>query len=308
MSKMKEISEKTRIVNNVSITCIFVNLLLSIGKVIVGVVGHSAAIITDAVNSIGDVISTIIIIVGNKVSEKASDKEHPYGHEKFECIFMLLFVFCLAYAGIEMFKTGVATIYSGIKDPLFIETLEQPAFSTMIISIITIVVKLIMTKVTFFYAKKVNSMGLYADGKNHELDVLTSVFIVIALIFSFNGIWFADAVASIVGCGFIVKLVVELFKMSIDGLVDKSASNEINDKAKEVALSVDGVLGISRMRSRQFGSRAFIDMEIYADANITLAEAEVITEKVHHAVQDAIEEVKHCQVHTDPFVRKETEC
>ena len=147
-------------------------------------------------------------------------------------------------------------------------------------------------------------MGLYADGKNHELDVLTSVFIVIALIFSFNGIWFADAVASIVGCGFIVKLVVELFKMSIDGLVDKSASNEINDKAKEVALSVDGVLGISRMRSRQFGSRAFIDMEIYADANITLAEAEVITEKVHHAVQDAIEEVKHCQVHTDPFVSR----
>ena len=76
-------SEKTRIVNNVSITCIIVNMLLSIGKIIVGIVGHSSAIITDAVNSIGDVISTIIIIVGNKVSEKASDEEHPYGHDRY---------------------------------------------------------------------------------------------------------------------------------------------------------------------------------------------------------------------------------
>lgn len=300
----KEISEKTRIVNNVSITCIIVNLFLSIGKVIVGIVGHSSAIITDAVNSIGDVISTVIIIVGNKVSEKASDEEHPYGHEKFECIFMFIFVFCLAYAGIEMLKGGISTLYNGIKDPVFVENLEQPTFSTMVISIITIVVKLIMTRITFFYAKKVNSMGLYADGKNHELDAVTSLFIVIALVFSFNGVWFADAIASLVGCGFIFKLVVELFKMSLDGLVDKSASSEINDKAREVALSVDGVLGVSRMRSRQFGSRAFIDIEILADAGITLAEAEVITENVHHAVQDAIEEVKHCQVHTDPYVTK----
>lgn len=300
-------SEKTRIVNNVSITCIIVNTFLSIGKIIVGVLGHSSAIITDAVNSIGDVISTIIIIVGNKVSEKASDEEHPYGHEKFECIFMILFVFCLAYAGIEMLKTGVSVLCNGVKNPLFAENLEQPEFSAMVMSIITIVVKLIMTRFTFFYAKKVNSMGLYADGKNHELDAVTSVLIVIALIFSFNGVWFADAVASLIGCGFIFKLVVELFKMSIDGLVDKSASNEINEKAKEIALSVDGVRGISRMRSRQFGSRAFIDMEIYADADITLAEAEIITEKVHHAVQDAIEEVKHCQVHTDPYIKGEND-
>lgn len=298
-------SEKTRVVNNVSITCIIVNALLSVGKIIVGILGHSSAIITDAVNSIGDVISTIIIIVGNKVSEKASDKEHPYGHEKFECIFMILFVFCLAYAGIEMLKSGVLVLYNGVKDPLFVKGLEQPEFSAMIMSIITIIVKLIMTKLTFFYAKQVNSMGLYADGKNHELDAVTSVLIVIALIFSFNGVWFADAVASLIGCGFIFKLVVELFQMSIDGLVDKSASNEINDKAKEVALAIDGVRGISRMRSRQFGSRAFIDMEIYADADITLAEAEIITEKVHHAVQDAIEEVKHCQVHTDPYTKGE---
>lgn len=295
-------SEKTRIVNNVSITCIIVNMLLSIGKIIVGIVGHSSAIITDAVNSIGDVISTIIIIVGNKVSEKASDEEHPYGHEKFECIFMIIFVFCLAYAGIEMLKGGASVLYNGIKDPAFVRNLAQPEFSAMIISVITIVVKLIMTRVTFYYAKKVNSMGLYADGKNHELDAVTSLLIVVALIFSFNGVWFADAVASLIGCGFIFKLVAELFMMSINGLVDKSASTEINEKAKEVALSVEGVLGISRMRSRQFGSRAFIDMEIFADANITLAEAEVITENVHHAVQNAIEEVKHCQVHTDPYI------
>ena len=304
----EKVSEKTKIVNNVSIACIVVNILLSIGKIIVGIVGHSSAIITDAVNSIGDVISTIIIIVGNKVSEKASDKEHPYGHEKFECVFMMIFVFCLAYAGVEMLKSGISTIYNGIIDPLYVGTLEQPTFIAMIISIVTIVVKLVMTRITFFYAKKVNSMGLYADGKNHELDAVTSLFIVVALIFSFNGIWYADAVASLIGCGFIFKLVVELFKMSLDGLVDKSASNEINDKAKEVALSVEGVRGISRMRSRQFGSRAFIDMEILADANLTLAVAEVITENVHHAVQDAIEEVKHCQVHTDPYIEKETEC
>lgn len=304
----EKVSEKTIIVNNVSIVCIVVNILLSIGKIVVGIVGHSSAIITDAVNSIGDVVSTIIIIVGNKVSEKASDEEHPYGHEKFECVFMMIFVFCLAYAGIEMLKTGVSTIYNGIVDPLFVNNLEQPTYIAMIISIVTIVVKLIMAKVTFFYAKKVNSMGLFADGKNHELDAVTSLFIVAALFFSFRGVWYADAIASLIGCGFIFKLVIELFKMSLDGLVDKSASNEIKDKAKEVALAVEGVKGISRMRSRQFGSRTFIDMEILADAKLTLAEAEVITENVHHAVQDAIEEVKHCQVHTDPFVEKETEC
>lgn len=279
----------------VSTVSIIANVILSIFKLIAGVVAHSGAMISDAVHSASDVFSTVIVIIGVNIAEKRSDEEHQYGHERMECVASIILAVILAATGIGIGYGGTKKILNGNYG-----SLSMPGYLALVAAIVSIVVKEWMFWYTREAAKKINSSALMADAWHHRSDALSSVGALIGIAGARMGLKILDPVASVVICIFIEKAAYDIFKDSIDKLVDKSCDDKTVEEISKVINSVDGVLGIDDIRTRLFGSKIYVDVEISADGNKTLNETHEIAERVHVSIEEAFPTVKHCMVHVNP--------
>lgn len=280
--------------NKVSGITIAVNILLSLLKFIVGFIAHSQALISDAVHSASDVLSTIAVIVGINLSKSESDKGHPYGHERIECIFSIVLAMML-------FATGIGIGLSAIKSIIAGAEIIIPGKAALGAAAVSIAVKEWMYHYTRHAAKKINSTALMADAWHHRSDALSSVGSLIGIGGAILGFPICEPIASIVICVFIVKASYDIFMDAVNRLVDTSCSEEEIAQMKEVIMSVDGVMDIDLVRTRKFGSKIFVDVEIAEDGNITLYEAHKVAEQVHNKIEDSFSEVKHCMVHVNPY-------
>lgn len=296
MERQREVSENERIVMQVSIRSMIVNLILSAGKAIAGIVGHSGAMISDGVHSASDVFSTIIVMVGYRMSEKDSDKSHPYGHERMECVAAILLAMVLCITGAAIGLTGIKNMF-GIGNA----TLEVPGLLPLIAAILSIVIKEGMYHFTKRAAKKVNSGALMADAWHHRSDALSSIGSLVGIAGARMGYPICDPIASVVISLFIIKAAYDIFKDAIDKMMDTACDEETIEQIREVISKQNGVLCIDSLQSRQFGARAYVDVEIAADGNLTLTEAHDIAERVHHQIEVSFPEVKHCMVHVNPM-------
>ena len=290
---MKSDFEKTAV--RVSVISIIVNIMLSLFKLVAGIVANSGAMISDAVHSASDVISTIIVIIGVKLSRRASDKEHPYGHERMECVAAVVLAVILAGTGLAIGYSAVSKIIKGNY-----EDLAVPGILAMIAAIVSIVAKEIMYWYTRNNAKKINSGALMADAWHHRSDALSSIGALIGIAGARLGYAILDPVASLVICIFILKAAYDIFKDAMDKMVDKSCSDEEEARIKEMVLAVDGVLGIDLLQTRVFGNKIYVDLEIDADGDKTLRETHEIAETVHNIVETSFPDVKHIMVHVNP--------
>lgn len=279
----------------VSFVSIAANLALSVFKLAAGVLAHSGAMISDAIHSASDVFSTFIVIVGIKVSNKASDKEHPYGHERMECVSAIVLATILAITGIGIGYSAALKILSGKYDSLTV-----PGILALIAALVSIAIKESMFRYTRFYAKKFDSGALMADAWHHRSDALSSVGAFIGIAGARLGFPVMDAVASIVICFFIEKAAYEIFKDAIDKMVDKACDEATENELRSCALSQAGVLGVDLLRTRVFGNKIYVDIEITADGNGTLREAHSIAERVHDSIERNFSKVKHIMVHVNP--------
>lgn len=278
---------------HVSLVTIVVNLILSIFKVLAGIIASSSAMISDAVHSASDVFSTIIVMIGVKISEKEADDKHQYGHERIECIASLLLAFVLALTGFAILKTGI----DNIKHP---SNLEVPGLLALVAAIISIVVKEWQYWYTRAAAKKLKSGALMADAWHHRSDALSSVGALFGILASRMGYPIFDPIASIVISIFILKAAYDIFIDAVDKLVDKAADDQTEKKIRETILTVPGVEGIDSLKTRLFASKIYIDTEILASGELTLKEAHLIAESVHDRIESEIEGVKHIMVHVNP--------
>ncbi len=290
---MKSDFEKTAV--RVSVISIIVNIMLSLFKLVAGIVANSGAMISDAVHSASDVISTIIVIIGVKLSRRASDKEHPYGHERMECVAAVVLAVILAGTGLAIGYSAVSKIIKGNY-----EDLAVPGILAMVAAIVSIVAKEIMYWYTRNNAKKINSGALMADAWHHRSDALSSIGALIGIAGARLGYAILDPVASLVICIFILKAAYDIFKDAMDKMVDKSCSDEEEARIKEMVLAVDGVLGIDLLQTRVFGNKIYVDLEIDADGDKTLRETHEIAETVHNIVETSFPDVKHIMVHVNP--------
>ncbi len=288
-STNKEIAVK---VSNVSIVA---NFLLSIFKFIAGAAAHSTAMISDAVHSASDVFSSVIVIIGFNLSSKKADKEHPYGHERMECVASIILAVILFFTGIEIGRTAVASILSGADDDIKI-----PGVLALVAAIVSIIVKELMYHYTFYYAKQINSGALKADAWHHRSDALSSVGALIGIAGARMGFPVLEPIACLAICLFIIKAAVEIFKDSVDKMVDKSCDENIEARMKEQIENEKGVRSLVSLHTRMFGSRVYVDTEISVDGNISLTDAHEIAERVHDDIENSFPEVKHCMVHVDP--------
>lgn len=279
----------------VSWLSIAVNIFLSVLKLMAGIIARSGAMISDAVHSASDVFSTVVVMAGVHFADRKPDKEHPFGHERIESVASLLLAVVLAVTGLGIGAKGVGKIlHSGS------EELAVPGVLALIAAVVSIAVKELMYRYTAAAAKKINSGALMADAWHHRSDALSSIGSFAGILGARLGVPVLDPIASVVICIFIEKAAVEIFMDAIDKMIDRACPDEVSDKMKEAILSTDEVLGIDEFRTRLFGSRIYVEVDIVMDSNKTLIEAHDTAEKVHDTIERDFPEVKHCMVHVNP--------
>lgn len=280
----------------VSAVTIVWNVILSIFKLIAGIVGHSGAMISDAVHSASDVFSTIIVILGINIASRQSDDDHQYGHDRLECVAAILLA-------VVLFATGIGIGIGGI-NKIIEETAGKDAIPGMI-ALIAAVASIVVKEAMFWYtrsaAKKINSGALMADAWHHRSDALSSVGALIGIGGARLGFPILDPIASVVICVFIVKAAYDIFKDAIDKMVDKSCDEETEEKMRRLIEKQTGVLKVDVLRTRLFGAKMYVDIEIAADGDITLREGHEIAQVVHDKVEEEFPLVKHCMVHVNPL-------
>jgi cation diffusion facilitator family transporter len=280
----------------VALVTIFWNLILSAGKLFAGIFAHSGAMISDAVHSASDVFSSIIVIIGVRIASQASDKEHPYGHERMECVASIILATVLCITGLAIGLSACRTIFSGDYADL-----EIPGLMALIAALVSIVVKEAMFWYTRFYAKRLDSGALLADAWHHRSDALSSVGALIGIGGARLGYPILDSVASVVICVFIIKAAYDIFMDAIDKMVDKACDEETETALRDCALSVCGVERIDLLMTRVFGNKMYVDIEIAVDGNATLRTAHGIAEAVHDSIEQQFPKVKHIMVHVNPL-------
>lgn len=294
------INDFENMATKVSMVSIVGNLILSIFKYLVGIMAHSSAMVSDAVHSASDVMSSVIVIIGVKISTKDSDDEHPYGHERFECVAAIVLAMILLMTGFMIGKDALVDIFLS-----FDHTMVSPGFLAVIAAIISIVGKEAMYWYTRFYAKKYNSSALMADAWHHRSDALSSIGALIGIVGARMGYILLDPLASLVISLFIVKAGYDIFKDAIDKMVDHACDQDMKEAILLCAKEQIGVLGVDVLQTRQFGNRIYVDMEINADGRLTLNESHCIAERVHNAIEEQFPKVKHIMVHVNPRKQKE---
>ena len=279
----------------VSLVTILVNALLSAGKLAAGLLAHSGAMVSDAVHSASDVFSTIIVIVGVKLSAKASDREHPYGHERMECVAAIVLSVILLITGLFIGMSGLQKIVRADS-----AALPVPGLPALIAAIVSILVKEAMFWYVRHYARLLDSGALMADAWHHRSDALSSVGSLIGVAGARLGFPILDPLASLVICVFIGKAAVDIFLDAIDKMVDHSCDEETEAAIRDCARRHDGVRSVDLLMTREFGSRIYIEMEISVGGQLPLVEAHAIAESIHDEIEAAFPKVKHIMIHVNP--------
>lgn len=288
-------AEFERTAARVSLVSIVGNLILSAFKAFAGIYAHSGAMLSDAVHSMSDVFSSIIVIIGVKLAARAPDEEHPYGHERFEPAAAILLAAVLFITGLSIGRGAAEDILGGDY-----QSLAVPGVLSLVAAAVSIVSKEAMFWYTRGYARRYDSSALMADAWHHRSDAMSSVGAFIGIAGARLGMPVLDPVASLVICVFILKAAYDIFKDAMEKLVDHSCGRELEEQLRACAASQEGVLSVDLVQTREFGSRVYVDMEISADGERSLAEAHQTAERVHDAIERRFSQVKHIMIHVNP--------
>lgn len=271
------------------------NLILSLLKLLAGIFSNSGAMISDAVHSASDVFSSIIVIIGVKMSAKKSDKEHPYGHERMECVAAIILAVVLLVTGLFIGNTSIQSL----KASNFSE-FRIPGIPALIAAVVSIIVKEAMFWYTRHYAKILDSGAVMADAWHHRSDALSSVGALIGIAGARMGVPVLEPAASLIICAFILKASYDIFRDAVDKMVDHSCDEETESQLVECAMAQDGVHNVDLIQTRIFGNKIYVDIEISMDGSLSLSYCHSVAEKVHSEIESHFPKVKHIMVHINP--------
>lgn len=293
----KKIDDKyeQKMIKQVSAVGIFGNVLLVIFKLFAGIIGNSAAMVSDAIHSASDVVATLVAFIGVRASKKEADSKHPYGHERIECVASLILGSILFVTGIGIGIASVKKIIIGQSDGI-----ESPKEIALIAAIISIVTKEVMFRYTRAVAKKLNSDAFMADAWHHRSDAFSSIGSLIGIGAAMLGFKIMDPIAGLIICIFIFKIAFDVIMVAISKMLDTSCGKEYEDKMTNFISAQEGVIGVDLLRTRTFGNKIYVDAEISVDGNLRLREAHSIAERVHNEVENNFDNIKHIMIHVNP--------
>lgn len=277
-----------------------VNMALVLFKFIAGIVGHSAAMVADAVHSLSDFITDIIVLVFVRISGKPADEDHDYGHGKYETL-------ATAIIGLILFGVGVGIAVDGAKEiATIIKGVVPPAPGTMalVAAVVSIVSKELLYHYTVAAGKRLNSQTVVANAWHHRSDAFSSVGVLLGIcgaMFLGEKWRILDPIAAVTVSGFIIKVAIDLLKPCMDELLERSLPKDVEQKIEEIILSVDGVSSPHHLRTRRIGNNYAIEVHIRMSGDLTLYEAHRITTTVERKLKEQLGDGTHVGIHTEPI-------
>jgi cation diffusion facilitator family transporter len=285
---------ETRIkaLQRINIISLVVNTLLAIMKIITGVFTFSSAIMADGVHSLSDIGTTVIAMIAVGFSSEKSDKRHPYGHERIEFVISFIIAFVLIITAGGFFINAIKNL---IAPPEPVQYLTV----SVIIMAVCILMKEGLYQISMRAAKKHHSEAIRAAAVDNRTDALSSIAVLIGLVFAFFEIYFMEQVASMIVAAIIMYEAVKIIIDSARQLVDSSAGEEIENKIRERAMKMTDILAIESLKTRMFGNKLYVDIDIIVDKKLSFERAHEISHSVHDIIEKEFN-AKHVQVHTSP--------
>ena len=277
-----------------------VNLLLLIFKFAAGIFGRSSAMIADAVHSLSDFVTDIIVIVFVRISGKPEDDSHKYGHGKYETL-------ATAIIGVLLFLAGVGILVGGaisIANVLEGKTLQAPTPIALVAAAISIATKEILYRYTVYKGKGLNSKAIIANAWHHRSDALSSIgtFIGISAAICLGEKWrIFDPIAAIVVSAMIIKVAIDLVKPCVDELLERSLPAEVENRICDIILSFPNTSSPHHLRTRRIGNHIAIEVHIRMDGTTPLAEAHAVACDIEKKLKEEFGEKTHIGIHLEPF-------
>ena len=280
-------------VKRASIFGIIGNLFLLIIKSIIGFITNSQAMIADAFNSAGDILSSVMTFVGNQIASKPSDDDHNLGHGKAEYIYSMLISIAMILMGIFVFKDSLLSIFNNSK--------YMFSIWLIIVCIITIIIKFILFIYTDKLYKKYNNLLIKANSKDHRNDCLVTLCNLIACILTLYDIYWFDGV---VGVGISIWMIItsiKIFKESYDVLMDKSISKETKEKVYKIINSHEEIKKVIHFNSTPVGYKYQISFTIFVDGNLSTFESHKIADNLEKEIDKKLDEIYLTVIHVNPI-------
>lgn len=294
-----KLTEREKAIYQVTWAGSFVNFLLVIFKFIAGILGHSAAMIADAVHSLSDFATDIVVLIFTRISNKPQDKNHDYGHGKYETL-------ATAIIGIVLFAVGASICWNGLQA---IQTVWQggrlpaPGMLAFAGAIISIVSKELIYRYTIHVGRKINSSAVIANAWHHRSDAFSSIGTAIGIggAIVLGESWSVlDPMAAVVVSFFIMKVAVQLLKPCVDELTEKSLPDEIEKEICLIAENTPGVSAIHNLRTRRIGNHYAIEMHVRMDGHLTLYEAHAKASVIENKLKEKYGNENHVGIHVEP--------
>ncbi|MDE7079216.1 MAG: cation diffusion facilitator family transporter [Clostridia bacterium] len=295
--KVKDKQTAIKTVNKVAFVTVVVNLLLAVGKFLAGFLGNSTAMISDAVHSSSDVASTIIVLIGARIAIKSEDKDHNYGHDRFESIASIILAMMLFATGLMLCYTGIKNVIDATKGDFV-----APSYVALIAAVVSIIVKEGMYWYTIHYAKRLDSQALKADAWHHRSDAFSSVAGFVGILGAILGVFVLEGIATVLIALLIVKVSYDIVKVVLRQLTDHAAPDDLYSQIYKTINEDDGVKNIDLLKTRISGSIIYVEAEIAVDPTLNIVEAHAIAQRVHDNIESQFEEVRHIVIHVNPFM------
>lgn len=287
----------------VTLTGSAVNAVLIILKFIAGILGRSSAMVADAVHSLSDFVSDLIVLIFIKIAGKPQDKGHDYGHGKFETLATLIIGLLLIGAGIGLMVNGIETVIRSLGG----EVLERPTLLALIVAIVSIASKEWLFRLTRSVGKKVNSQAVMANAWHHRSDAISSLgtLIGIAGAMFLGERWrILDPIAAIVVSILIIKSGCDIVKPCIGELLEASLPEEKEKEIERLVLGVPGIEAIHHLRTRRIGNGIAVDFHAKMDGALTLAEAHEYATAAENAIRHEFGDNSIINIHMEPMEHK----
>ena len=298
---MTNITDKKREMGIYRVTVIgsVVNILLVAFKFVAGIAGNSAAMIADAVHSLSDIVTDAVIIVFVRISNKPKDKDHDYGHSKFETFATLIIGIVLLAVGLGIAWSGAAKIISVIRG----EILESPGMIAFYVAIVSVVFKETLYRYTVICGRKLKSETVIANAWHHRSDAFSSIGTAAGIggAILLGEKWTVlDPLAALVVSFFIVKVAFQMIKPCMDELMEKSLSDEVENEIISIVESFDGVSDLHHLHTRKLGNSCAIEFHIRMDGKISLSETHEKNTLIENRLKERYGQKTHVIIHTEP--------
>lgn len=270
-----------------------VNLVLFTIKLVVGILSNSLALISDALNSLLDVFSSIVVYIAVRVSSREADEGHPFGHHRAEPISGLVVAVFAGVLGFEIIRTGLEHVGSNRFGP------SQMGFYAVLVLVASMAAKTVVSTIFYSFAKKNNSPGLMASAIDSRNDVLVSGIVLFGVLGALHGWPKLDSVAAMVVGVFILWSGYVMGMENIGYLMGKAPEKHLINRIRGEALKISGVLGVENIRAHYVGNYIHVEIQIRVDGSKPIADAHEIGRKVEERVE-ALEEIDKCFVHLEP--------